>query len=202
MVLVRLAGAVGSLGGAAWLLGRSAPRDWPASVADVPRWLVSAPADERVVSLAVVAAYACLVWLAVVLGCVAAGAFPRGHVRDLAERVLGVAVVGVAAGALVAGPALAADGPFDRPAGPAPPPCDPAAAAAGGVRATAGPGHVVAPGDTLWSIAARRLRRSASPALIAATWPRWYAANRPRVGPDPAVIRPGQRLVAPKEAAR
>lgn len=202
MVLVRLAGALGSLGGTAWALRRCAPAGWPVSAAEVPRWLVAAPADERVVSLAVVAAYACLAWLAAVLACVAAGAFPRGRVRDLAERVLGVAVVGVAAGALAAGPALAADGPFDRPAGPARPPRDPPAAAGAAVRAVRLGEVVVAPGDTLWSIAARRLRRGASPALIAATWPRWYAANRPPLGPDPHLIRPGQRLVPPKEAAR
>jgi len=55
----------------------------------------------------------------------------------------------------------------------------------------------VATGDTLWHIAERRLGTAATPALTAATWPRWYAANRPRIGPDPNLILPGQRLVPP-----
>ena len=48
----------------------------------------------------------------------------------------------------------------------------------------------VAPGDTLWDIAARRLGAGAS-------WPALYALNRDVIGPDPGVIRPGQRLVLP-----
>ncbi len=48
----------------------------------------------------------------------------------------------------------------------------------------------VAPGDTLWDIAARRLGAGAS-------WPAIYALNRDVIGPDPGVIRPGQRLVLP-----
>jgi nucleoid-associated protein YgaU len=45
-------------------------------------------------------------------------------------------------------------------------------------------GRVVVAGDTLWGIAG-------------ADWPRWYAANRALVGPDPDLIRPGQRLAPP-----
>jgi nucleoid-associated protein YgaU len=48
----------------------------------------------------------------------------------------------------------------------------------------------VAPGDTLWDIAARRLGAGAS-------WPAIYALNRDVIGPDPGVIRPGQRLALP-----
>ena len=48
----------------------------------------------------------------------------------------------------------------------------------------------VAPGDTLWDIAARRLGAGAS-------WPALYALNRDVIGPDPGVITPGQRLVLP-----
>jgi hypothetical protein len=32
---------------------------------------------------------------------------------------------------------------------------------------------------------------------IAAAWPRWYAANRAVIGPDPGLIRPGQELMPP-----
>ena len=59
-------------------------------------------------------------------------------------------------------------------------------------------GHVVVRrGDTLWDIAARALGPDASVAEIAAIWPRWYAANRSTIGPDPDLIRPGQRLRPP-----
>ncbi len=57
--------------------------------------------------------------------------------------------------------------------------------------------HVVAPGDSLWSIAAARLRPAAAPEAIEQTWRRWYARNRPVVGPDPDLLIPGQRLVPP-----
>jgi nucleoid-associated protein YgaU len=58
----------------------------------------------------------------------------------------------------------------------------------------------VHPGESLWLIAARRLAtngRRPRPAEIAADWPRWYAANRELVGADPALITPGQVLIAP-----
>jgi LysM repeat protein len=48
----------------------------------------------------------------------------------------------------------------------------------------------VAPGDTLWDIAAQRLGAATS-------WPAIYALNRDLIGPDPGVITPGQRLVLP-----
>jgi hypothetical protein len=56
---------------------------------------------------------------------------------------------------------------------------------------------VVRCGDTLWGIAARHLGSGASVREIAAAWPGWYAANRQVIGPDPDVIRPGQRLHEP-----
>jgi nucleoid-associated protein YgaU len=55
----------------------------------------------------------------------------------------------------------------------------------------------VAPGDSLWLIAARRLGADASQGEVAAAWPRWYAANRDVIGPDPNLIHPGQRLRTP-----
>lgn len=59
------------------------------------------------------------------------------------------------------------------------------------------PGHVVAPGDSLWSIAARQLGPGADDAAVAALWPRWYAANADVVGPDPGLLLPGQVLTPP-----
>lgn len=61
---------------------------------------------------------------------------------------------------------------------------------------------VVAHGDTLWGIAARHLPPGAGDARVAAAWPAWYAANAATIGPDPGLIRPGQVLVVPAEAAR
>ena len=69
-------------------------------------------------------------------------------------------------------------------------------------RVAVGPGAVaspaltavrVAPGDTLWDIAARRLGAGTS-------WPAIYALNRDVIGPDPGAITPGQRLVLPSES--
>jgi hypothetical protein len=56
---------------------------------------------------------------------------------------------------------------------------------------------VVRRGDTLWDIAARALGPDASAADIAASWPRWHAANRSTIGPDPDLILPGQLLRPP-----
>jgi hypothetical protein len=63
--------------------------------------------------------------------------------------------------------------------------------------------HVVAPGDTLWDIAAGQLpadRRSN--AAIADQWQRIYAANRAVIGKDPDLILPGMRLVMPQPPGR
>jgi hypothetical protein len=57
---------------------------------------------------------------------------------------------------------------------------------------------VVAPGDSLWSIAARALGPDADPAQIAASWPRWFAANRAVIGSDPDHIIAGQHLQPPQ----
>jgi hypothetical protein len=82
---------------------------------------------------------------------------------------------------------------------------------------TAG-GVVVRPGESLWQIAAHRLvgQRRATPltaaaraahpvsadpvtaAQIAAEWPRWYATNRLRIGADPDLLHPGERLTPPR----
>lgn len=59
---------------------------------------------------------------------------------------------------------------------------------------------VVRPGDTLWGIAAAHLGKRPRVAAIAAEWPRWWAANRVVIGPDPDLIRPGQRLRTPSAA--
>jgi nucleoid-associated protein YgaU len=58
---------------------------------------------------------------------------------------------------------------------------------------------VVQRGDTLWDIATRHLGLGVSNARVAAEWPRWHAANRSTIGPDPNLILPGQRLRVPEQ---
>lgn len=75
--------------------------------------------------------------------------------------------------------------------GAAPPPDPPDAPAAAGCTA------VVARGDTLWGLATSRLAASgAAPDddRLAAETARLYGANAGVVGPDPNLLRPGQRL--------
>jgi resuscitation-promoting factor RpfA len=52
-------------------------------------------------------------------------------------------------------------------------------------------------GDTLWDLARRHLPAGATDAQVARAWPRWYAANRAVIGPDPGLLLPGQRLRVP-----
>ncbi len=78
------------------------------------------------------------------------------------------------------------------PARPAPP---------GPPAATGQPASVtVIAGDSLWSIAARRLEPGASAARIEAAWKRWYATNSKAIGADPGLIRPGLVLTEPLPA--
>jgi hypothetical protein len=58
-------------------------------------------------------------------------------------------------------------------------------------------GVVVAPGDSLWRIAERRLPGDADPATVATAVASLYAANRTAIGPDPDRIVPGQHLDFP-----
>ena len=60
---------------------------------------------------------------------------------------------------------------------------------------------VVAPGDSLWSIAASRSGPRASVADVATSTEQWHQENREVVGPDPDLLQPGQRLTAPREPA-
>jgi hypothetical protein len=56
---------------------------------------------------------------------------------------------------------------------------------------------VVRRGDTLWDLARRDLGPDATDAEVAQSWPRWHAANRRVIGPDPGRLRPGQILRRP-----
>lgn len=75
-------------------------------------------------------------------------------------------------------------------------------------RATGGPAEpaasaetpdavLVRPGDSLWALAAARLGPHASAAEVDRAWRVLYRLNRPVVGPDPDLIRPGQQLQLP-----
>jgi nucleoid-associated protein YgaU len=55
----------------------------------------------------------------------------------------------------------------------------------------------VRPGDSLWAIAARSLGPGSTNAEVAAEWPRWYALNRTRIGPDPDLLATGTVLTVP-----
>ncbi|GAB3656504.1 hypothetical protein GCM10027596_10780 [Nocardioides korecus] len=57
---------------------------------------------------------------------------------------------------------------------------------------------VVRPGDCLWDLAARRLPPGASRAEVAAAVRRLHALNHRLIGPDPDLLRPGQRLAVPR----
>lgn len=58
---------------------------------------------------------------------------------------------------------------------------------------------VVRPGDSLWAIARRELPPGASDAVVTDRWHEIYAANRDVIGPDPDLVRPGQRLLLPRK---
>lgn len=66
-----------------------------------------------------------------------------------------------------------------------------------GDRPAAGAEVRVAPGDTLWQLAADELGAGAGPEAVERRWREIYAANRDVVGADPDLIRPGQRLSLP-----
>lgn len=68
----------------------------------------------------------------------------------------------------------------------------PAARAEAAVR-----GHLVRPGESLWSIAATATGEAPDDGEVAAYWHEIYAANRHLVGPDPDLIHPGQLLRLP-----
>jgi nucleoid-associated protein YgaU len=57
---------------------------------------------------------------------------------------------------------------------------------------------VVAPGDSLWSLAAEQLGPGARESDVAAAWPQWYRLNRDAIGPDPSLLHPGLRLRVPE----
>jgi hypothetical protein len=54
-------------------------------------------------------------------------------------------------------------------------------------------------GDTLWALAARLLPAHADNSAVASLCERLYALNKPVIGDNPDLIRPGQRLRVPEQ---
>lgn len=129
-------------------------------------------------------------------GCLAAAArrTARALRPGLARRLTAAALGLGAPAASLLPPASAASTPWTDPAPDRPATALGVASLAGAPQPTA---YLVRPGDTLWDIARRHLPAGASAAQVARAWPRWYAANRRVIGPDPSLIVPGQRLLVP-----
>lgn len=119
-----------------------------------------------------------------------------GH-RPGAVRLLLLAACGAVVLGTTAGPASADD---RHPASPDPLSGLPLPDRATGA-ASPPPDHGatvrVRTGDSLWAIAEDRLGERASVAEIADYWHRIYARNAAVIGPDPALILPGQVLELP-----
>ncbi len=149
----------------------------------------------------------CAGWFALICLAAVLEGVSRGRLRATtwvgcppSLRRLLLAGLGVA---LVSGPGQAAGAPTQRASGGA----DSQAAAAQQQlplparplgRAPSHTTHVVVrPGDTLWHVAEHRLPALASAAEVTDQVARLHRRNRAVIGPDPDLIRPGQRLVNP-----
>jgi nucleoid-associated protein YgaU len=212
----------------AGLLAVAAAVAMPLLAAHRPGPLVTSPDDPTagIVGAAAWVAWALAGYLIAAIGVsavthLASGSGGPGRLAALARRltprcvrrVIELAVGATAAAVVVAGagPVAYADPP--RPAAAVPAPLDwpglsasaaPVALVSSPPRRHGGPRTeiVVRAGDSLWTLAARRLGPTASEAEIAAAWPRLYAANRAVIGTDPGLIHPGQRLVPPAADTR
>jgi hypothetical protein len=126
------------------------------------------------------------------------GRGPRAHGVPAPLRRAVLAACGVAlAGGMATGTAYATPGRIheDRVAGAVAAVADLPLPDRARVRAApSAPSIVVAPGDSLWTIAAEQLGPDASDAEIDACWRRLYDLNRAAIGPDPDLIHPAQRL--------
>jgi hypothetical protein len=195
----------------AHLLRRPAGQAWRAVGA-----FGAQPLDAAVVDLAACVLLACLAWAWLVLSATVLEAWRgvdpatrRPWHPPLAVRRVVLAACGVALASGVAAPAGADEGssPHHQEGGGH----RHGAALLTGLplpdRAVAPPRRspaptrtvVVAPGDSLWSIAQRDLPPDAPDGEVVARWHAVYAANRRVIGPDPGLIEPGQRLHLPRK---
>ncbi len=146
------------------------------------------------------AGWALLIGIAAVVETTSAGRLPAtawvGCPRSLRRLLLaglGLALVG--AGPLQAPATASAEAPL-------PVPARPVGTVQSDDEADPRPGLVVRPGDSLWRIAERHLHSSASADEVAALVHRLHDRNRGVIGPDPDLIRPGQRLAVPPRPDR
>lgn len=176
---------------------RGAPATPPVGVPDWSRRLVLAACGAAVVAALPAGAHA----VDRAPGGATAGERPDRvaglHGLPLPERAQSGSVTDLVGGLLLTsgspGPVTAAPSPTPAPPTPAPPtPAPPAP-----TRAPVGGQHVVAAGESLWSIARAAVPAPGGAAAVAAYWPRLHEANHAVIGPDPDLITPGQRLVLP-----
>jgi hypothetical protein len=174
------------------------------------------PLDDALTGLAATALLACALWAWLVTGVTVLEAWhgvrsgrARRHVPSGVRRVV-LAACGVALVGGLASPAVAADAGHPRHGLTGLPLPDRATephrhrSEVDSGRPRTGPpprSVVVAPGDSLWSIAAEQLPRDASDGRVTACWHAVYAANRAVIGTDPDVLEPGQRLRLPRKEA-
>lgn len=211
------------LAAAVWCLGPD-PSSLQPAMRHPQSYVDRVGADQAALTAVCVLCWAVLAWLAVGLAFAAAGALPgiAGRICDAtADRLLPVALrrtAAVAVGLSVAtaggGAAIALWQPGDHPGTTMSLAVDwptnsgidpdwpvhterPAAVRHHHAKAQTADPVPVRPGDCLWDIAAAHLGPGATDVQIARAWPRWYAANRAVIGPDPNLIHPGQRLVPP-----
>jgi resuscitation-promoting factor RpfA len=192
-----------------------------AALAGAALWLCAAWLG---IGLAIALLAAAPGWLGSLARRLAARLVP-GVILRLAGTTIGISITlgtlgpGLAAAASIAAPSVAASAsssnapswpistpaapswpvsaaPIEAPIPPVPQPLTPLPVA----------GHVVTPGESLWTIAASALSTasssptSAQPVTdqqIAIEVSAWYGANRNLIGSDPSLLRPGQHLLAP-----
>ncbi|HET6562791.1 MAG TPA: LysM peptidoglycan-binding domain-containing protein [Marmoricola sp.] len=124
---------------------------------------------------------------------------PRSAALQLPEALVGLPLPDRPTGATPRRAPVPAEAPAPAPA---PPPTTPRKAPAATATASAfRPAHTVVAGDSLWSIAADHLAPGAGAAHVEHGWRALYDANRPRIGDDPDLIRPGTVLRLPPPLA-
>ena len=204
---VWLAATAATSGGAGWLLADLA-RHSTDKTATAPGF------ETLLVTGCQAAAAVCLAWLWVLVSLVALDAAHgrqrrRAGVPPVLRRVV-LAACGAGLAVGVAAPANAGtDGPPaspllglpvpDRTTSPGWTDHLPSATPTRGsvTRAVSSRVVVVAPGDSLWSLAAADLPPGAPVDLVDAHWRAIHAANRALIGDDPDLIHPGMRLRLP-----
>jgi len=174
-----------------WLLETTEPLRHPAGSAY----------DDLLLALASWVLLGCAVWAVAIGAAVVAEAASSGRLpatawvgcpRPLRRFLLaGIGIALVGAGSVQASASASAQPPLPVPARPV-----------GSVQTDTRTGLVVHSGDSLWRLAEDRLPSSAAPGEVAALVQDLHRRNREVIGPDPDLIRPGQRLAVPPRIHR